>query len=130
MMRAGAGGGSRQLQVVPLPAPPPPFQRHATGRCSVQPVSRTSAHHHPYNNPYQAAAQHPCEYFIPRSASEHNLCSTIELEKLPPLPPSALRSTATLARPPRPPPARDKMVTFEDEKPPYGHHRSTVDLIV
>lgn len=78
------------------------------------------------------------EYFIPRSASAHDLCSAIEMQKIPPpLPPSALRNTAaTLARPPRLPTARDKMVTFEDEKLAYTgnqhqqHHRSSGDLIV
>ncbi|KAL5241984.1 hypothetical protein ACI65C_009394 [Semiaphis heraclei] len=68
------------------------------------------------------------EYFIPRSASAHDLCSAIEMQKIPPpLPPSALRTTAaTLARPPRLPTTyRDKMVTFEDEKrAAFDHHQS------
>ncbi|CAI6352264.1 unnamed protein product [Macrosiphum euphorbiae] len=88
------------------------------------------------------------EYFIPRSASAHDLCSAIEMQKIPPpLPPSALRTAAaTLARPPRQPATcRDKMVTFEDEKRAAfdhqqsqlqqhrrqnQHHRSSGDLIV
>ncbi|XP_050525630.1 uncharacterized protein LOC126896699 [Daktulosphaira vitifoliae] len=93
---------------VQVPLPPLSFQRASVGRCSVQPISRT-----------MASAATTTEYLIPRSASEHNLCSTIELEKLPPLPPSALRVVSAT------PPAkqscivrsnRDKVVTFEDEK--------------
>lgn len=108
-----------------LPAPPPPFQRQSLGRCSVQqPMTgngRSAAIHH-----YAGGGGMVSEYFIPRSVSVHDLCSAIELQKIPPpLPPSALRTTAaTLARAPRPPTAsRDKMVTFEDEKLAFDQHR-------
>lgn len=126
------GGRPRIGHRVPLPAPPPPFQRQSAGRCSVQQPMIGGGH-------YRTAATHysdggvVSEYFIPRSASAHDLCSAIEMQKIPPpLPPSALRTTAaTLARPPRVTAARDKMVTFEDEKHhQQQHHRSSGDLIV
>ncbi|KAL4144044.1 hypothetical protein QTP88_006278 [Uroleucon formosanum] len=119
----GGGGGGGDEGGLPLPAPPPPFQRQSAGRCSVQqPMMghhRTTAH---YSDGVVS------EYFIPRSASAHDLCSAIEMQKIPPpLPPSALRTAAaTLARPPRQPATcRDKMVTFEDEKrAAFDHHQS------
>ncbi|VVC28925.1 Hypothetical protein CINCED_3A019307 [Cinara cedri] len=149
----GMADDGRGRHRVTLPAPPPPFQRQSLGRCSVQqPMmgnSRSAATH------YSDGGGMVSEYFIPRSVSAHDLCSSIELQKIPPpLPPSALRTTAaTLARPPRAPTAsRDKMVTFEDEKLAFGphhhhhqhhlqqqnhhhqqqqqHHRSSGDLIV
>lgn len=118
-----------------LPAPPPPFQRQSAGRCSVQ--QPMTGHQHRASAVGHCPAGVVSEYFIPRSASAHDLCSAIEMQKIPPpLPPSALRTAAaaTLARAPRPPAARDKMVTFEDEKlVAYNqqlHHRSSTDLIV
>ncbi|KAL1130365.1 hypothetical protein AAG570_013303 [Ranatra chinensis] len=50
----------------------------------------------------------PLEYFVPRSVSEFNL--SVLVDPIPPLPPSALRGSASRSR--------DKMVTFEDEPGP------------
>lgn len=138
----GGGGGNfrdHHRRVVPIPTPPPPFQRQSVGRCSVQQPMVGHHYHHRVGANYSGGGV--SEYFIPRSASAHDLCSTIEMQKIPPpLPPSALRTTAaTLARPPRPQTTRDKMVTFEDEKLAYDQHRhqeqqpiyrSSGDLIV
>lgn len=46
------------------------------------------------------------EYFVPRSVSEFNL--SVLVDPIPPLPPSALRSSLSKSR--------DKMVTFEDDQ--------------
>jgi len=46
------------------------------------------------------------EYFVPRSVSEFNL--SVLVDPIPPLPPSALRTSNTRSR--------DKMVTFEDDQ--------------
>jgi len=123
--------GLRGHRQTPLPAPPPPFQRQSAGRCSVQQPMMTGNHH------YRAAANCPdvSEYFIPRSASAHDLCSSVDAHNVPPpLPPSVLRTAAaTLARPPRPQTVRDKMVTFEDEKLAHDQqqrYKSSGDLIV
>lgn len=128
----GPRGGRRRT---PLPAPPPPFQRQSAGRCSVQQPMMKGDRHCPTGNCPVVS-----EYFIPRSASAHDLCSSVDARDNgppppPPPPPSALRTAAaTLARPPRPQTARDKVVTFEDER--LAHHdqqqryRSSGDLIV